>query len=291
MQSTDDVRDNPATEPSGEVYLFDLWGYLWRGRWIVIGATFAGALVAAAIVLVLPSWYRAEVVLIPAKELATINVGGTLAGLASLAGVGVGGGDATEAIAVLKSREFTGKFIDEQQLLPVLFAEKWNADTQAWQSTDPEEWPDTRDGIRYFERKVRSIVEDRRTKLVTVSIQWKDPALAAKWANLLVERLNDRMRTRALTEAEANVAYLRGELRGDAPVELQQSIGRLLESEMQKLMLARGNRDFAFRVVDGAQVPKRRSWPNRVLVVAIAAILGGALASAFVVTRAMGKAR
>jgi uncharacterized protein involved in exopolysaccharide biosynthesis len=42
-------------------------------------------------------------------------------------------------------------------------------------------------------------------------------------------------------------------------------------------MLARENKEFAFRVVDRAEVPKWRVWPKRAQVVALATLLGGAL--------------
>jgi uncharacterized protein involved in exopolysaccharide biosynthesis len=83
------------------------------------------------------------------------------------------------------------------------------------------------------------------------------------------------MRMRALKDAEENVQYLRTELDSTSLVMLQQSIGRLLETEMQKLMLAKGNEEFAFRVIDRAQPPNTRSRPYRSLIVAVATMVGG----------------
>jgi uncharacterized protein involved in exopolysaccharide biosynthesis len=50
-------------------------------------------------------------------------------------------------------------------------------------------------------------------------------------------------------------------------------------------MLARGNKEFAFRVIDHAQAPKARFKPNRVLIVLLATVLGGMLSMLFVLTR------
>jgi uncharacterized protein involved in exopolysaccharide biosynthesis len=94
------------------------------------------------------------------------------------------------------------------------------------------------------------------------------------------------MRERSLQEAQTNVNYLQQELAASNIVGLQQSIGRLLESEMEKLMVARGNREFAFRVVDRAGVPKWRSQPNRPQVAALAFILGLIVGSLVVFVRA-----
>jgi hypothetical protein len=225
----------------------------------------------------MPSWYRAEVLLAPKDEDAKLGFAGQFAGLTSLAGIDIGPANTAESVATLGSRDFAREFIVDNDLLPVLFASQWDPSTKSWRSSDPQDQPDIRDGIEFFDRSIRLVSEDRRTRLVTMTIEWKDPNQAAEWANLLVDRLNERMRRQALLEAEANVKYLQGELNANTAVALHQAIGTLLESEMQKLMLARGNRDFAFRVIDRADVPKRRSKPNRTLIVMAATVVGGCL--------------
>jgi LPS O-antigen subunit length determinant protein (WzzB/FepE family) len=139
--------------------------------------------------------------------------------------------------------------------------------------------------VKYFDENIRSVREDALTGLITLVIEWEDPEVASEWANLLVERLNDRMRQRALIDAESSVAYLESELNRTSLVTLQQSIGRLLESEVQKLMLARGNEEFAFRVIDPAEPPKRRVWPKRTLIVLLSTFVGGVFAITVVLLR------
>jgi uncharacterized protein involved in exopolysaccharide biosynthesis len=85
------------------------------------------------------------------------------------------------------------------------------------------------------------------------------------------------MRDQALEEASANLDYLQGELANTSLVTIQQSIGRLMESEFQKLMMARGRTEFSFRVIDPAVVPKERSRPRRALIAVLGTMLGGFL--------------
>jgi uncharacterized protein involved in exopolysaccharide biosynthesis len=99
------------------------------------------------------------------------------------------------------------------------------------------------------------------------------------------------MRKRALADAEANVKYLRHEFESTSVVALQQAIGDLLESEMQKLMLARGNTEYAFRIIDRAEVPRSPSKPRLVLIVAVATVFGAMLAAFVVLLRDMAKNR
>ena len=260
---------------------------IWNGRWIAMAITAAFALAATTYALIATEWYRAEVLLAPAKDDSMGGIAAQLGGLASLAGISVGnGGSTVESIAVLKSREFARDFIEDQDLLTVLLADQWDADTKRWKGSDPKKWPDIRDAVKVFDDDIRSVREDKLTGLVTLSIEWTDPKVAADWANALVTRLNDRMREKAIVEADTNVKFLRRELESTDVVTLQQSIGRLLESELQKLMLARGNQEFAFRVMDRADPPKRRSSPKRALLVALATLFGGIVATLTVVLRA-----
>jgi len=58
-------------------------------------------------------------------------------------------------------------------------------------------------------------------------------------------------------------------------VEVKLAISRLLETELQKVMVARGDKQYAFRIVDHADVPKWRSWPRRKIIVALGILAGG----------------
>jgi uncharacterized protein involved in exopolysaccharide biosynthesis len=261
-----------------EISLKDLWNILWRGKWIIIVVTAVFAVASVAYALAATEWYRAEVLLAPAEERSTPPLGGQLGGLAALAGVSVGGGGSAEAIAVLRSREFARAFIEDLELLPLFFSEQWDAGSGVWLGDDPKEWPEIRDAIKYFHDNVLNVTEARDTGLVTLAIEWTDPEVAAEWARELVVRLNERLRERALKEAETNVAFLQTELARTSVVTLQESIGRLLESELQKLMLARGNEEFAFRVIDAASPPKQRVRPKRAMIAVVGTMLGGMLA-------------
>lgn len=268
--------------------LVDVWQIIWQGRWTVVITTVVVALLAIAYALLATSWYRVEMVLAPESQNGKAGLSGALAGLGALgelAGLGMDDKGSIEAMAVLQSDDFTRAFIQEQGLLPILFAKQWDAAANQWKGDDPDSWPDLADAVDLFDQRLRKVQEDRKTGLVKLTLEWTDRELAAKWANLLVERLNDRMRQRALNEAETNVRYLRETLQGESTLTLQQSIGRLIESELQKLMLARGKREFAFQIIDSAEPPKWRQRPKRTQIVVVATAFGGMLGVLIVLFR------
>lgn len=258
-----------------ELRLAELWGMVWSRKWTVAGITLAFAVLSVVYALMATEWYRAEVLLAPAEERNISPLQTQLGGIAALAGMTFSAGDSVEAVATLKSREFARDFIEERGLLPVLFADDWDPDEQRWLIDDPGDQPDIRDAVRRFHEDILRVDEDRATGLVTLAIEWTDPEVAAAWASVLVERLNSRLRERALKEAETNVVYLQNEMAKTNLVTLQQAVGRLLESELQNLMLARGTQEFAFRIIDPAQPPDRRVRPKRALIAIVGTLAGG----------------
>lgn len=268
------MREPAGANGRDSIDLRELWNVAWRGKWIVLGMTFLFLAVALAYALLATEWYRAEVVLAPAESRSTPAIAGQLGGLAALAGISVGNEDSVEAIAILRSRGFTRSFIEDLELLPIMFADTWDGERQRWKGDDARKWPDLSDGVRFFLERVLSVSEDRRTGLVYVGVEWKDADVAAQWATVLIERLNFVVRQRALTEADTNVTYLQNELLKTQVVTLQQSIGRLLEIELQKLMLARGTEEFAFKILDAAHPAREPVWPKRLLTILLGALVG-----------------
>lgn len=266
-----------------DIDLFGLLSTLWNRRWLVTAITAAFGLAGVAYALLSTVWYRAEVVIVQADNMPASAGLGQLGGLASLAGISIGGGGASQTpIAVLKSRDFAQQFIEEEGLLTIIFADKWDTAASRWKTADPSSQPDIRDAVRVFDEKVRAVSEDKKAGLVKLSITWKDPALSAKWANLLVTRVNDRLRKSALAEAAGNIKYLQSEMATTNVTALQLSIGKVLESEMQKLLLAKAGDEYAFKIIDHTTVPKKRVKPQRGIVIAASLFIGLVL-SAFCV--------
>ena len=282
---------NPVGEAGRErdtIDVFELLSIVWSRRWFVVCVTAFTVALSVLYIFVTRDTYRVDVLLKPTdlkSSLGGYASQGALGGLANLAGINLNSSTSAEPIAVLTSREFTRAFLEEQNLLPVLYARRWDASKNQWKPSLLFPPPDIRDAIDLFNRKIRTVQEDRKTGFVIMTVQWRDPNLAATWANMLVDRLNERMRSRALEEATANVTYLKQELASSDLVSLQQSVGRVLESEIQRLMLARATKEYSFKVIDHAVPPKRPSWPKPAVIIPIAFLLGASISIFYVLVR------
>jgi uncharacterized protein involved in exopolysaccharide biosynthesis len=250
-----------------EIDLWALWDTIWSGRWLIIAITALFAIGGVTYAMLAKPMFQADVVMVAAEKKSLPSSLGQLGSLASLAGVSIGGGGDREPMAVLQSKGFARDFIAEQNLMPDLLKGLESADGGSL---------DVRDALRVFDH-LYAVNDDKKTGLVTLSIRWRDPARAASLANAMVKMLNDRLRAQALADSQRNVDFLQKEMAATSVVSLQQSMGRVLEGEMQKLMLARGNEQFAFKIIDPATPPKHRFSPKRTFIVLVATLLGGIL--------------
>lgn len=222
-------------------------------RWLVIICVLVSTVAFVTVAFVMTPVYRAVTTLVPASNERNTLAGslgstlGQLGGLASLAGVSLGSADAAteEALAVLRSRQFTERFINDLNLMPQLYS------ADQWEKDDP---PTPARAFRRF-KKIRTVTQDKKTGLVLLQIDWKDREAAAQWANEMAARLNAEMRNRAIAQAEASVSFLEKELANTSAVETRQAINRLIEAQIKQRMLANVSQEYAFRVVDKAMPP------------------------------------
>ncbi len=262
-------------------------GALLAARWKEIGALAALIFTpVAATAWLLGPTYRAETALVPqsriTEEQSLAGLGGSIGGLGSLFGLATGGDAGTEyAIAVLRSTAFTKSFIEQHNLLPVLFSDEWDSEQQAWRDMPPKDVPTILDAVRRFDEDVRTVLTDPKSGVVRVRIEWNDPEIAAIWANDLVRLLNQNVRARAISDARARIQYLNRELARAQVVEVRTSLSRVLESELKREMLANVTEDYAFRVLDPALAPDADDHvsPNRPLM-----LIAGLVVALFIAT-------
>ena len=265
---------------------------LWYRRWWILLGAILGGLAGVVVAIRATPLYRAEVLLQPVKKNAGGGalqaLAGQFGGLANLAGLDMGGGDdAAVAVATLKSRRVTGAYIAEKNLLPILYSAQWDAKTGAWKNSDPKKVPTVWSAEQFFDRKVRNVSENRSTGLVTMTIEWDDPKLAAQWANDLVVRAGDLLRSEAHDNARRNIEFLEKQLQDTTIVEVRQTLNQLLEQQWNKLMLAQGDSEYAFRTVDPAEVPRGKANLPKKLVVLIWIFIGLAVSGAVAIVERM----
>ena len=286
------MNPRQQVDDESQISLGETFGILLEKKWQILATIVVFASVAALAAWLLPKSYKAVVLLSPES-----NTGGTQLGavgsiasqlgqFASLAGVPVGSDSKkSESIAVLQSEALTEKYIVGNNLLPMLFEQKWDAKAGKWKASDPKKIPTLWKANQLFKKQVRYVASDTKTGLVWLTITWKDPHTAAKWANDLVAMTNDYLRDKAIDESNRNIAFLNDQALKNDVVEVRQAIYRILESEISKGMVARGSKEYAFKILDPAVAPDKPTSPDPGIWIPAGAFGGLLLSCAVVLLR------
>lgn len=293
--------------PDDEIDLRELFATLWRGKWIIILFTTAFAASGVFYALSKPNIYIASVLLAPVQdEGGAGSLGGQLGGLASLAGISLGGDGSNKTIMakqVLQSRVFLADFIHRHNLsVPLMATDGWSMEKQEWvinrevynpqtgewlqnengRSLKPTDW----DMVKKFKEDYLSVADDDETGMVTLNVKSQAPPVAKEWAENLVHDINEHMRKQDVKDAEARIAYLEEKLSETNIAGMQQVFYQLIESETRTVMLANAQNEYIFKTVDPAVTPQEKSGPKRALIAIVATMLGGMLGVFVVFVRA-----
>lgn len=249
----------------------------WRARWWVVCAALLGATTGVVVAAVSKRVYRAEAVVIPVSIRQGYRLDaltGNLGELAALAGINSPGeGGSRLGLATLKGKDFTASFIRDKGLMPALFPDRWDSQTNRWKGLPPT----VLQGVNLFDRGgIRKIIEDRRTGLVTIQVDWTDRIQAVDWLNEMVERVNRDLRNATIAESRRNIQFLTAEADRTLSVGVKEAIYRLIESEMKDLTFAEMQDEYALKFVDRPITPEPRDfiWPRRAFLFCLGAFAG-----------------
>ncbi len=183
-----------------EIDLYELWQTIKKRKKIIIGLFLFATIATGIISFIMTPIYRSETSVIPVSSKSSPL--GSLAGLAAMAGISVGGGgDSAKIMAVLKSREIKERVINKLNLIPVLL-----------ENNIPKDRIPMNVALEVFKRLI-SISENKKTGVIKVSVDYKDPKLAQKIAQAYIKELQKIMNEKNLTVAKFNRVFLEKQLK------------------------------------------------------------------------------
>ena len=296
----DNVLIQPQVHYDDEINLRELFTVLWVGKIKIIAITAMFAIMSVFYALSVPNQYKASVSLVPAQQQSG-GISGALAqlgGIASLAGVSLGSGDSSEsqiAQRIMQSWSFIDDFIKSNNLeIDIFAAEGWdrasgklnidedlyNSGTTQWlvknEETNkvgmPSSW-------RLFETftEILSVSEDKKTGLVSMSIEYYSPQIAKQWLDMYISAINKHMQERQMAKVTRNIEYLEAQIAKTTIAEMQEVFYTIIEEQLKSKMLAEANPDYAFVAVSPSMVPEQKSQPKRALICILGTLLGGML--------------
>jgi uncharacterized protein involved in exopolysaccharide biosynthesis len=263
-----------------------------REHWFfcAVGVVLGGVVGFAATYLRTPV-YQAEVILAPAATRST-NSGLTslLGPLQGVSRLPLSLGDDTSglsdrAVAVLRSRAFTEKFVQSNGLVETLTPGSRLGSLLGRGPPSP--------AIRLyqaalvFRTSIVAVRVDTRSSFVTIAVRWKNAEEAAEWANELAAAANEEARERAIADADNAINYLQEELKVQSAVPIVAAINQLIESQLHNKMLAKTRPQFVYTILSPAMPSPPGAFvsPDRPLVALAVAVAGGLFALYLVMRR------
>jgi len=272
---------------------------LWAGKIKIIAITALFAIASVIYALSVPNQYKATALLAPAQSSGGGLSGalGQLGGLASLAGVSIGGGESSEAqIAqeIMKSWSFIESFIADNDLAVEVFAaEGWSKGSNELQINDDvydtqnKQWlveneagvmgpPSSWSLFKAFSGRL-AVSEDKKSGLVSVSIEYYSPQIAKQWLDMYVSAVNAHMQQRQVAKVTNNINYLQAQIEKTSIAEMREVFYTIIEEQTKNKMLAEASPEYAFVAVSPSMVPEEKSQPKRALICMLGTLLGGML--------------
>src|SRR5215831_2651459 len=196
-----------------EVNLRAYWRVLVRRRALILRLVLVVPVVTACLTLLLPNIYKSTATLMPLAAsrgggLPTAMLGDLGGSLPSGVGNILGKEKPTDRLlAILHSRTVAMEVIQSLDLLPILFAKKWHAEKQQWQTDKP---PTLQDAVRTLDTLVS--ITDNRQNVITIAVSHTDPVLAAAIANQYIEALQHALNDNAFSIAKKNRIFIAAQL-------------------------------------------------------------------------------
>lgn len=295
---------------SNDFNFIELFKYIWSKKLQIIIVAFIFSVASIIYALSLPNIYKSQVLLMPNQSDnssgALSSIAGQFGGLASLAGINLGGGDSSKtqyALQILQSRKFLFEFIEEENLKVTLMGvESWDAKTNEYIFDDNKYDNATKTWVRkvkypyvpepsfnetyisFIENNL-IVTEDKETGMYKIAISHYSPFLAKQILDKLVIKLNSKIKNLDLSEAKKSILYLENELGNTAVAANKSMFYKLIEQQQQKLMLTKVRDEYVFKIVDPALVAEEKDSPKRAIIVIMLTFLGGLIPIMFYVIK------
>lgn len=315
LEQQQQPQQYPITQTDDEIDLRELASAIWQGKWVIICIAAIFAVASVFYALSIPDEYQSTVLLAPASSSNSSSLSklaGQYGGLASLAGINLGGGGGEDksliAMEIIKTWGFLESFIEENSLQVALFAaEGWNRSankliinpelydeaTKKWvrkfnatkgQTAEPSSW----ELFKKVQDRI-SISQDKASGLVSLSVEYYSPILAKEWTDKLVKAINAHIQKQDREEATRSIEYLKSKINETNISDMQAVFYQLIEGQTKTLMLAEVSQEYVFKTLSPAKVAEEKSKPKRALIVILGLMLGGMLSVLIVLIRYFSK--
>ena len=279
------ILGDEALMSQDEISFKEIIKFIWSEKITLSYFVLFFAIVSVIYSLSLNDIYSSEVTFSSTEQNEALNTQGS--GLAALAGISntSQGNKRDLGIKIIKSLQFFEDFNNKYNVLPELMAIKsWDKATdtirydESTYDESKDEWtdgsiPSIQESHKEFIRHI-TINQDSNTGFITMSVNHYSPHVAKKWADLILEEINLKVKNQEIKKAERSIEFLENEIKDTNNNKLIEDLYSLVLKEMETIMLANSSPEYVFTTIDPAYSPERKSAPSRSLICIFGTILG-----------------
>jgi tyrosine-protein kinase Etk/Wzc len=234
MDQKDQIDQIDQTD---EINLLDYWRIIWKRRLLILLLFLISVVAAAIISLHMTPIFQAKATLMPVES-SQSRFSGALGALQNIPFVGgaVGGAlgkTATDKIVtILNSRTVAEDVIKKMDLIKILFKKNRDQENGKWKTDKP---PTMQDTLRVLRGIVK--VADDRKGLISITVEYEDPKLAADIANNYTTALHQFLSENTISLVKRSRLSLEKQL-AVTKVDLQRTEEDLKNYQMKKKVVA-----------------------------------------------------
>ena len=293
---------------------------IWKERKRVAIISVAIALVTLGANFLLPLYYRASAIILPETDKNKFGGVSQLAGLASLAGVNVSGGEIARLYPVMITSETVLKNVIEKKYATARFKDSVNL-IQYFELDEGSAARNYDETLKRL-RDLMTVELDLKTSVVRVGLEMREPTLAAEVLNMTIFELDNLLREKKMNSAseqrkwvESRLVQVEEELRAaeerlsnfrernrrvaDSPqlllqqerlmreVQIKGSIVLELRKQAEIARIEEVKQVTTINVLDEGRPPVRKERPKRATNAAIAFLLAFAVTSGYFAVQAL----
>ncbi len=289
-----------------EIDIKEIIKLLFKNKLNIFLITSTVALLTLIYAIFQPNVYTSKAILAPtnAEDSISSQLGG-FSGISGFGGISFPGAEATPAQEALERMQsfnfYSSHFLPNINLEDLMAVERWLPeenilvyDEEIFIS-DKNKWvrdvsfprnpkPSDQESYERFLDYI-NISEDRATTFVELSITHKSPYISKEWLDTIISGINSSSRDIDIRIANDAINFLSEYSESTNVKSLQDVSSRLLENQMQKLMLASATDDYVFKVLEYPIVSEEPSGPDRIQTVLLGIILGLILSASIIIYR------
>lgn len=277
----------------------DLLGIFWKYKTRLLSLTTSITILSIALSYLIPNQYTSTGLYeIRQVDQSQPDLSG-LGGYASLAGLDLPGGgsskDAEHVVEILKSKIILKNLLTIEGYRENLVAAKkydfgsgelsyknnlYDPQKKVWKRKQKNNigsipsYVEVHQNVAYKKLKIS---RDKATNFIEISFEHPSPYFAKDFIETIVTTTNSKIKEDDLSDATKALTYLKEELDKVEFEEIRMSISKLIEENINIIMLANIYDDYSLVAIEPPFIPEKKSSPSRILALMMSFLIGIAI--------------